>query len=152
LAPIVTALQLMALKDAEVFVEERTVVDRQVQHLLRLVDDLLDVSRITRGKLELKRRPVELSWLVERAVELSWPLLEERAQALEVDVEGGLTIDADPQRFPQIVANLLTNAAKNTPERGHVRVIGRLRGDEVELSVEDDGVGIEPTMLPHLFD
>src|SRR5690606_8382492 len=128
LAPIVTALQLMKLKGGNAFSEERMIIDRQVQHLMRLVDDLLDVSRITRGKLELKRRPSEVSAVVERAVELATPLIEQRSQNLAVDVAERLVVDVDPQRLTQVIANLLTNAAKNTPERGNIRVVGARRG------------------------
>jgi signal transduction histidine kinase len=152
LAPIVTALQLMALKGEAAFATERMVIDRQVQHLLRLVDDLLDVSRITRGKLELKRRPVELSTLVERAAELAIPLIEQRGQELAIEVGEGMVVDADPQRLTQVLANLLTNAAKNSPEGGRIVISGLRRDDAIELAVEDEGIGIEPSMLPQLFD
>ena len=111
LSPISTAVQLMRLKGAEF--RELAVIDRQVAHLTRLVDDLLDVCGFTRGKIDLNRQPIELADVVARAIETVSPLLEQRRHPLTVTVAGrGLAVDADRERLAQVVANLLTNAAK----------------------------------------
>ena len=100
------------------------VLERQVDHMLRLVDDLLDVSRITSGKIEIRKEHVELSSVVTRALEMSRPLLERRRNRLTIEVpERGLLIDGDPSRLAQIVSNLLTNAAKySDPESSRLRI------------------------------
>jgi PAS domain S-box-containing protein len=153
LAPIVTAVQLMKLRDPEHHGKERTVIERQAQHLVRLVDDLLDVSRITRGKVELKRRRVELSEVVAMAIETASPLFEQRRHRLEVDVPPhGLGIHGDPERLAQVVANLLTNAAKYTNPGGRILVGARRDGDHVVMRVQDNGTGIAPELLPRVFD
>jgi CheY-like chemotaxis protein/two-component sensor histidine kinase len=131
---------------------ERDVIERQLGHLTRLVDDLLDVSRVTRGKLDLARIDIDISEVISRAVEMASPLLEERSHALTVAAEPHLLIHADPARLAQVVANLLTNAAKYTPPRGRVAVIAKREGDEVVIRVEDDGEGISPELLPDIFD
>jgi signal transduction histidine kinase/CheY-like chemotaxis protein len=153
LAPIVTALHLMRLRGAGVLEHERAVIERQVRHLMRLVDDLLDVSRAARGGLPLERAPVELSAIVADAIESAGPLVEERNQTLTVSVpHAGLVIDADRGRLAQVVINLLNNAAKYTPPGGHVTVSARADGDCVALEVADDGAGIAPDLLPRVFD
>ena len=155
LAPIVTALELMKLKrgspgDSD---RERAVIERQVAHLGRLVDDLLDVARITRGKVELKRERVELAAVVGKAVEISSPLVERRSHQLMVEVpRSGLPIKVDPTRMAQVLANLLTNAAKYTEPGGRIELRVQQRGGEVEISVKDNGIGISPALLPQLFD
>jgi CheY-like chemotaxis protein len=154
LAPILTALELMRLKAAPgMFERERDVIDRQVRHLVRLVDDLLDVSRITRGKVELRKEVVEMFGVVQRAVEMATPLLEQRQHRLDIQVaETGLQVLADAARLEQVLANLLTNAAKYTPEGGRIRVLGRKVQGHIEVAIEDNGVGIAPTLLPKIFD
>jgi CheY-like chemotaxis protein len=151
LAPIVIALDLMKTRDGA-SPKERAIIERQVTHLARLVDDLLDVSRITQGKVELKTARVEVAAVVARAVELSAALLEERRHQLTVSVPSGLVVDGDPTRLAQVVSNLLTNAAKYTGPGGHVGVEASRRADRIVLSVRDDGVGISPAMLPRIFD
>jgi signal transduction histidine kinase/CheY-like chemotaxis protein len=152
LSPIVTALQLLRLRGGT-WSRELAVIERQVNHLTRLVDDLLDVSRITRGKVELKQRPIEIHRVVTRAVEMTSPLLEERRHQLTVDVPAtGLVVNGDADRLAQVVANLLANAAKYTPTGGHVQVRARRDGDEVAVDVVDDGQGLSPDLVPHLFD
>ena len=153
LAPIATALQLMKLHGDSTFDRERTVIERQVEHLTRLVDDLLDVSRITRGKVELKRELVEISEIVGRAVEMVSPLLEQRAHDLILDVQrSGLRVDGDPARLTQVVTNLLTNACKYTASGGRIYVGAAVDGDEIVLRVQDNGIGMSAEVLPQVFD
>ena len=128
-------------------------LERQVRNAARLLDDLLDVSRITRGLVELRTEPVELQAVIASAVDAQRPLLEAAGQSLALDLPPApLTVDGDPTRLEQVVANLLHNAIKYTPERGHVRLALAREGDEVLLRVEDDGTGIAPELLPRLFD
>src|SRR6185436_13585883 len=111
LAPIVTALQLSKLRGKQT--HELDMIERQVGRLTRLVDDLLDISRIAGGKVELKKREIEMSEIVARALETSSPLLEQRRHRVELRVpRAGLLIDADADRMAQVISNLLTNAAK----------------------------------------
>src|SRR5207237_9273939 len=124
-APIVTALSLMKLRAGREHERGRTIIDRQVQHLVRLVDDLLDVSRITRGKVALRRAPVELADAVWHAVEAATPLVVEHSHRLNVDVPTGIIVDADFDRLSQVIANLLTNAAKYTQDRGEIEIVAR---------------------------
>jgi signal transduction histidine kinase len=153
LAPIVTALHLMRLRSDGALERERAVVERQVSHLMRLVDDLLDVSRAAHGGMRLERAPVELSVVVAEAIEVAGPLIEERNQRLTVSVpREGLVVDADSGRLAQVVTNLLNNAAKYTPPGGHVRVSARADDDSIALEVADNGVGIAPDLLPRVFD
>ncbi len=153
LSPILTALQLMKLRGAAGSERERTVIERQVNHLTRLVDDLLDVSRIARGRVELKREIVEIAEVVAKAIEMASPLLEQRTHSLFVDVpRPGLQVDGDPTRLSQVVSNLLTNAAKYTPPNGEITIHAELLGDEVVLSVRDTGIGIAADVLPTIFD
>jgi signal transduction histidine kinase/DNA-binding response OmpR family regulator len=153
LAPILTALQLLKLRGVQAGERERTVIERQVRHLVGLVDDLLDISRITRGKIRLTRMPTELSDVVARGIELASPLVEQHQQNLAVDVPTqGLAVLADPDRLAQVVSNLLTNAAKYTPPGGHIRVSAEVEGADVVLRVRDTGIGIDAAMLPRVFD
>jgi PAS domain S-box-containing protein len=152
LAPIVTALQLMKLKGGDVFDKERSIVERQVRHVVTLVDDLLDVSRITRGKVELIRESVELAAVVDKALELAGPLIEQRQHDVTVAVSRDIRVTGDAARLSQVVSNLLTNAAKYTPPRGHITITAQPSGSEVTLSVRDDGVGVDPELLPKIFD
>lgn len=153
LAPIVTALHLMRLRGSDGTEKHRAIIERQVKHLTRLVDDLLDVSRITRGKVELKRRAIELSEAVARAIEVANPLVEQRGHYLELDLpQRGLLVHADPVRLAQVIANLLTNAAKYTDAKGTIAVTGAREGEHVVLKVRDTGIGITPSMLPRVFD
>ena len=152
LAPILTALQLMSLRGDRGAEKERAIIDRQVRHVVRLVDDLLDVSRIARGKIELALETVELTAVVAKAVETVSPVIEQKRHQLTIDVPAGLAVDADAARMHQVVFNLLHNAAKYTEAEGRIDITARRREDGVELSVRDTGVGIEPEMLPHVFD
>ena len=153
LAPILTALQLLQLRGIDAGERERNVIERQVKHIVSLVDDLLDVSRITRGKLQLHRVPVELADVVAKAIETASPLLDQQRHTLDVTVpKRGLTVNADLGRLAQVIANLLTNAAKYTEPGGKIAVTGRRELDEVVLSVVDNGIGIASDMLPRIFD
>jgi signal transduction histidine kinase len=153
LAPIVTALHLMRMRGDGTLERERAVIERQVNHLMRLVNDLLDVSRVTRGGLRLERAPIELAAVVADAIEVAGPLIEERKQKLTVSVpRTGLVVDADSERLAQVVTNLLSNAAKYTPPGGHITVSARADTDAIALEVADDGTGIPPELLPRVFD
>jgi signal transduction histidine kinase len=153
LAPIMTALQLLKLRGVEAGERERNVIERQVRHLVSLVDDLLDVSRITRGKIQLQRRPAEIADVVAKAIETASPLLEQQRHTLMVDVpRQGLTMNADLDRLAQVVSNLLTNAAKYTEPGGKITLTGRRERDTAVLTVSDNGIGIAADMLPRVFD
>jgi PAS domain S-box-containing protein len=152
LSPITTALHLMKLRDRK-SVREQEVIERQVKHLTRLVDDLLDVSRVERGKIELSKQPTRLAEVVAKAVEIASPLLEERRHRLDLDVATtGLTILADETRVAQVVANLLTNAARYTDPGGHIVVSAKREGQQAVLRVRDNGIGMPAALLPRVFD
>jgi len=131
----------------------RDVLERQTMHLSRLVDDLLDVSRITRGKLRLATQPMDLATAVQRAIESTRPLLDARRHELHVSLpQEPLSVYGDLTRLTQVVLNLLNNAAKYTPEGGKVWIEAANMGDMVELRVRDTGVGIAGDMLDAVFD
>ncbi len=143
----------MKLRGDEGSDRERTVIERQVSHLTRLVDDLLDVSRIARGKVELKREVVEMADIVAEAIEMASPLLEQRRHTLTVQVpRHDLAVEGDATRLSQVVANLLTNAAKYTATRGRVTMTAEAERGEVVLRVRDTGIGIASEVLPRVFD
>jgi PAS domain S-box-containing protein len=152
LAPIVTAVQLMHARRSDAFARERLVIERQVRHLGRLVDDLLDVSRIARGGITLDLQRVVVSDVIDRAVEMAQPLLERKGHALRTDVDHGLSVQADAMRLAQVVANLLNNAARYTPPGGHVHIAARRESNDVVIRVRDDGVGVPRELLPRVFD
>jgi signal transduction histidine kinase/CheY-like chemotaxis protein len=152
LAPIVTALSLMKLRRGADHERERQIIERQVHHLIRLVDDLLDVARITKGAVELVRAPVSLAKAVAQSAEAAQPLLEERGHRLSLDLAEDLIVDADIHRLVQVIANLLTNAAKYTPDGGHIALAVRGDGSFACISVRDNGVGMAADLLPRVFD
>jgi PAS domain S-box-containing protein len=153
LAPIVTALSLIKLRGDASASRELVVIERQVQHVVRLVDDLLDVSRVTRGKIALNKEPLDLADVVVRAVEIASPLLERRRHELSVEVpRPGMRVVGDAVRLAQLVANLVTNAAKYTEVGGKIEVRAWRDGHEAVLQVKDNGVGIHPSLLPRIFD
>jgi PAS domain S-box-containing protein len=151
LSPILTAVQLLKLRRVEA--REVDVIERQAQHLTRLLEDLLDVSRITRGKIALNKEAVELADVAAAAVEMASPVIDRGRHTLTTEIPThGLAIHADPVRMAQVIANLLTNAAKYTPPGGRIVLRAARRGGEVVLSVEDTGEGISAELLPCLFD
>ena len=153
LAPIVTAAELMQMRGDVATPWEREVILRQAQHMVRLVDDLLDVSRVARGKVTLAKVPLEFASIVSKAVEEVVPLLEQRRHQLQVSVPSqGLPVIGDEVRLTQVVSNLLTNAARYTPPRGRVDVSAEREGDEIVLRVRDNGAGIEAALLPEVFE
>lgn len=153
LSPITTAVQLLRARADGAPSKELEVIHRQTQHLVRLVDDLLDVARLTRGKMTLRREPVEVAQVVALAIEIVGPLLEQRRHTLTVDVPAlGLVIDGDVNRLAQVVSNLLSNAAHYTNPGGHLGVAATRDGDTVVLEVCDDGVGIPAEAMADIFD
>ncbi|HET6960280.1 MAG TPA: ATP-binding protein [Vicinamibacterales bacterium] len=151
LAPILTALQLMGLRGIKGAEKERAVIERQVRHVVRLVDDLLDVSRITRGKIQLAIEPVRLADVVAKGIEMASPIIEQRLHRLTVSVPDGLIVDGDAGRLAQVLSNVLTNAAKYTEPRGAIDVTAEQREGDAWVSVRDNGVGIDPAILPAMF-
>ncbi len=128
------------------------VIERQVGHMARLLDDLLDISRITRGTLEIRRTTVALAKIVEDAVEMARPLFDARRHTLEVELPAEpLWLDADPLRIAQVLGNLLTNAAKFTDVGGRITLTAAREGSDVALSVTDSGIGLAPETLQNIF-
>jgi PAS domain S-box-containing protein len=154
LAPIRTGLHVLKVsRDAAVVVDTRKMMDRQLSHMVRLIDDLLDVSRITSDKLTLRKEWVLLRAVAETAVEASRPGIEASGHALKLALpEEPVWLAADPTRLAQVVSNLLTNAAKYTPEGGCVELAAVQKGGEVILRVTDTGLGIPPGMLDEVFE
>jgi two-component system CheB/CheR fusion protein len=156
LAPILNAVEILthaAPTDQDVMAKYRTVIARQVQHMKRLLDDLLDVSRVSQGKIQLQKQRVELGALLLQAVEVSRPLIAERRQKLSLALEGKcLAVDADPTRIVQVFANLLNNAAKYTDQGGHITLSVSVENEEAVISVRDDGTGMSPELLARAFD
>jgi PAS domain S-box-containing protein len=151
LSPIKTALDVMRLRGRHS--PEQAILERQVVHLTRLVDDLLDVSRIARGKIDLRKKPIEIADVALRAIEMAGPMLEQRNHELEVDIpRTGLHVEADPERFAQILANLLTNAAKYSDPGSRITMRARQTANRVRISLKDEGIGIAPEMLERIFD
>jgi PAS domain S-box-containing protein len=153
LAPMSTALDLLDMKIGTVAQRERAAIRRHLDHMSRLVDDLLDVSRITSGRLALAKERVELSTIVARAIETASPLLEQKQQPLLVEVpRDGLLVDADPVRLGQVFQNLLINASKYSGPATEIRVTARGTGETIVVEVQDHGGGIAPELLPRLFE
>jgi PAS domain S-box-containing protein len=153
LSPILTAVQLLKLRGDGSSTREQTIIERQAQHLIRLVDDLLDVSRITRGKVQLQKVPTDIATVIATAVEMASPLFEQKQHRLHLDVAPHtLFVDGDAMRLGQVVSNLLTNAARYTQEGGDIHVSARASDDEVIVRVRDNGMGIAPDVLPGIFD
>src|SRR5262249_41152687 len=128
------------------------VIERQVRHMARLLDDLLDVSRITRGKLELRKEPVDLRAVIDAAIETARPTIDARRHALRVDVPPDLPpLSAASMPLAQVLSNLLTNAARYTDPGGHIDLSVHAEPQEVQICVSDDGIGIAADALPKIF-
>jgi len=161
LAPMTFALELLRRTNgtpAEI-ARARQVLDRQVSHMVRIVDDLLDVSRITQGKVELRKERLELATVVTAAVELSRPAIDAAGHNLTVSLpDESIALDADPVRLTQVLVNLLNNAVKFTPSGGHIWLIAETSGDglsgpdELRVRIRDSGVGIKEELLPKIFE
>ncbi|OJW15866.1 MAG: hybrid sensor histidine kinase/response regulator [Planctomycetales bacterium 71-10] len=131
----------------------KQVIENQLTTLSRLIDDLLDVSRITHGKIRIKKQVLDPGAILNQAVEAVSPLIEERKHELTVDLgHGSARIDVDPTRLEQVVVNLLANAAKYSGDSSRIRLASRVEGDRLVVSVEDEGVGIAPEQLPRMFE
>jgi signal transduction histidine kinase/CheY-like chemotaxis protein len=155
LAPISAAAQLLKLPgaDAQRVRQSSDVIARQVRHMTELVDDLLDVSRVTRGLVTLTRRGLDLKRVVASAVEQARPAIAARRHALSLRMcAEHAFVDADQTRLIQIIVNLLTNAAKYTPQGGEIVLAIGVSANEAVLTVSDNGSGIDPALLPHIFD
>jgi signal transduction histidine kinase len=155
LAPVTTALQIMRIHESEPsrVARSREIVERQIEHMTRLIDDLLDVSRITRGKIELREQPLLLSSVIERAIESARPLIDERGHRVALDLPTEpVTFLADPARLAQVFANLLNNAAKYTDVGGRIWLRARVEGNEIVVGVKDDGPGLTKELRAHAFD
>ncbi|HEY7474465.1 MAG TPA: ATP-binding protein [Vicinamibacterales bacterium] len=155
LAPISNALQVLRLSGLTDPVASRMceVMQRQVDHMVRLVDDLLEVSRITRGKITLHSEPSDLTVIIRNAVDVSRPLIDAAGHRLSIHMlDTPILVDGDPIRLTQVFANLLNNAAKYTPERGKITLTAQKRDGRAVISVRDSGEGIAPEMLARVFE
>jgi len=153
LAPISLALQLIARRGDTAFPGERQIIERQVKHLSRMVDDLLDVSRIVSGKVTLALESVDLRDVVQRAVEQTTPAMQHRTAPLDTVLpDAPVFVHGDLLRLTQIVCNLLTNAAKFTAPDRHIGLVLAMRGAQAQLTVRDEGAGIAAALLPHVFE
>jgi signal transduction histidine kinase len=154
LSPIRNGLDILRASPTAPNAEEiRDMMDRQLSHLVRLVDDLLDVSRVSQGKVELRKEQIAVSELIKTAVEASEPLISAGRHELILDPPNAeVWLDADLTRLSQVVSNLLNNAAKYTPEGGRIVLSARRERNEVLISVSDNGIGIPSDMLPRVFD
>src|SRR5262249_47792551 len=151
LSPILSALEVMRMRAPEAAAKQRTIIERQVTHLVRLVDDLLDVSRITQGKVVLRKQPLSIADVTAKAAEMSGPLLDGRRQRLAISIAPDLFVDGDEERLAQVLANLLTNAAKYTEPGGAIAVTAWRENGEAVIRVRDSGIGIPRDLLPDLF-
>jgi signal transduction histidine kinase len=155
LAPIRTAVQLLRLKElAEPHRHRaRDVIERQVEHLVNLIDDLLDVSRITRGMITLQLEPVLIGAIVARAVETARPAIDAHRHVLEIDLPDELiSVEGDKTRLVQVIANILHNAAKFMDPGGRIRLSARRDGQYVAIMIADTGIGIAPDLAPRIFE
>lgn len=156
LAPIANAVQLLGLPngvESSVQRQARGIIERQVGQLQHLVDDLLEVSRITTGRVQLRQARVALRGIVDGAVETARPVIDQRKHELSISLpQETLWLNADAARLEQVVVNLLTNAAKYTEEKGHIWLSVQVEDNECVLRVRDTGVGIAPALLPKIFD
>jgi len=155
LAPVRSALEIMqrAAGDPALLEQARVTIDRQMSHFERLVDDLLDVSRITRDKLVLRMQRIDLGSILNQAVEACRPLVDQMRHELKVSLpEQPLEVEADSVRLAQVLSNLLNNACKYTERGGHIQLSARAEAEQAVISVKDDGQGIAPDLLPSIFE
>ena len=155
LAPIRNAVHILRLGGEAGPVQTKAVdiIDRQASHLVRLVDDLLDLARVATGKIELRKRNVELQSIVRTAVERARPLLERKRQVLDISLPPQkVVLNADGARLSQVLSNLLHNACKFTPENGRISLCTELVEAMLEIRIRDNGAGIASELLPHIFD
>ncbi|HZN05024.1 MAG TPA: ATP-binding protein, partial [Candidatus Polarisedimenticolia bacterium] len=155
LAPLSNGLQVMKLSgnDPKAVETSRVMMERQIEQMVRLIDDLMDVNRISRGRIELRRQRIDVARVVTQAVETSAPLIEAGRHTLTVDMpHGPLVVDGDETRLAQVLSNLLNNAAKYTEPGGRIHIAAERQKGKVVISVKDTGVGIPKTMLPRIFD
>jgi PAS domain S-box-containing protein len=155
LAPLRTALEVLRIAAADPALAEkaRLTMERQLAHLVRLTDDLLDVSRIAQNKVELRRERVDVRDALHNAAEAMWPVIDTHGHTLRMDVPSQpVWVVADATRLAQVFSNLLNNAAKYTPRGGRIQVTANLEDDHVRIVVADSGVGIPPKLLPRIFD
>src|SRR5262249_11238282 len=151
-ANAVELMQRLGLADPHLR-QMRGIIERQVEHLTRLVDDLLDVSRITQGKIILRKEKIDLANVVSRAIETSGPFIEARRQNLTISLPvNPVPIEGDLTRLAQVVSNLLDNAAKYNEEGGHIWLTAECTDGKLAVRIKDDGMGIGPDTLPHVFD
>ncbi len=155
MSPILTSVEILRLAphDPEASATARAVIERQVAHMRRLLDDLLDVSRVSQGKIALRRERLDLGSVLQRAVEVSQPLMAEKRQRLSVtNATLSIFVDADPARLVQVFGNLLNNAAKYSEPGGTIQVQLAVADRDAIVRVRDKGVGMTPDMLEHAFD
>jgi signal transduction histidine kinase len=153
MAAIAGALEVMRqTHDASAGARARAIIDRQASQLARLVDDLLDVSRVSQGKIVLRPAVVNVATVVQNAVETTRSMTSARGHCVAIDVEPDLFVTGDAARLEQMVTNLMTNAARYTDPGGHIRITARREGLEIAITVEDNGIGIPPEMLSSIFD
>jgi CheY-like chemotaxis protein len=155
LAPIRNGMQILRLKGGASpdLLEVAEIVERQIEQLTRLVDDLLDVSRVGHGKINLQMKPVDLKTVVALAIESSRPLIDCKKHVLKVSLpRQAVEVQGDAGRLAQVVSNLLNNSAKYSDDGGHIELAVEAVGDQAVLHVRDNGIGIAPTVLPRIFD
>lgn len=155
LSPIRNAASLLRHTGADSHTHARAIeiIERQTSHMAHLLDDLLDVARITTNKLVLRKEPVQLSDMLRYAIEVAQPMIDARGHRLTLDLPAHpVRFHGDPVRITQIFANLLANAAKYTPEGGSIQVRATVREGQATISIQDNGIGIEPQHLPHIFE
>jgi PAS domain S-box-containing protein len=154
LAPILNSIHVLRQSESQddAIVQSSTTIERQVIHLKRLVDDLIDVARVTSGKIQIRKDLVRLGEILDRAIEDIEPTLTERQHELTVSIAPEpIWVEADPTRLEQILVNLLSNAAKYTEPGGHIALLAQVVDEEAEIRVSDDGIGIDPGLLPNVF-
>lgn len=152
MAPIVSALGLLKMKAGGSLGGEYKIIERQVRHLVGLVDDLLDITRITKGKIELKHELLDVRTILDTAIETARPLVDQRRHELTCESSPGLLVEGDARRLAQVVSNLVINAAKYTDPGGRIAVTAAADGNRIAIKVADNGIGIDAALMPRLFD